>query len=595
MEKSLPEILLKNGNSHPTREVFYYKDEGRWKKVTWGEFLRKVEDLAIGLYFLGFRPGEIGTIFSYNRPEWFYFDFAFQWLKGISTPLYMNLTGEQAKYVLDHTGSRFLFVDTYDRWLRVKPFLDQLKLEKVFVPRKWENNPLFMTVDELERRGEAHRNELQAKVNNIFQSITPDDLYTVVYTSGTTGVPKGVMLTHYNTLYVLEVSSRLAPLYPDDIGLSYLPLAHVAQRMADYAALYNMVPGYFAESIEKFPENLLEVKPTIIVAVPRILEKIYTKIQGAVADAPKLAQNIFRWAERVGKKYYSEKTTKGKVSSVTMVQWKLADMLVFKKIKENLGGRLRMILCGGAPLRKVIGEFFYGIGIPVLEIYGLTEVSAPITYGLENSVRYGTVNTVFPGGEVKIAPDGEILYRGPNLFVGYYKNSRATSEAVDKDGWFHTGDLGVLREDGYLVITGRKKDLIVTSGGKNIAPAPIEEEIKKLHFISQVVVVGNDRKYLTALITFDDLELKEMAERAGIKENDSHKIREILNLDKQVAEHIKKVNEKLASFETIKDFRILDRDFSVEEGEITPTLKVKRNVVEEKYAHLIDQMYSDFD
>ncbi len=591
MYNSLPEVIRSNAERYPDQVVFFYKKLGKWQPVTWREFLETVKYIAAGLLFLGFKEGEIGTIFSYNRPEWFYFDFAFQWIKGISTPIYMNSTGEQAAYIIRHTESRFLFVDTRERWLKLKPFVRETSLEKVFVPERWESSPLLMSVDKLIARGRTHWKEYRDRVENLMKSILPDDLYTVVYTSGTTGTPKGVMLTHYNTLYVLETSSKLAPLYPEDTGLSYLPLAHVAQRMADYAALYNRVPGYFAESLEKFPDNLREVKPSIIVAVPRILEKIYSRIHMAVDEAPPFAQRVFRWAERTAVEMYRAKIYKRKVPPGLKIRWNLANRIVFKKIKENLGGNLRLILCGGAPLSRHVGEFFYGIGIPVLEIYGLTEVSAPITYGLEDSVRYGTVNKVFPGGEVKIAEDGEILYRGPNLFIGYYKNSAATSEAIDKDGWFHTGDLGMIDEDGYLVITGRKKDLIVTSGGKNIAPAPIEEEIKKLPIISQAVVVGNNRKYLVALITIDDMELEELKQKMGVNEGNREELFRKLGIYEMVERHIKSVNEKLASYETIKKFDILPEDFSIERGEITPTLKVKRNVVEEKFRDIIDSLY----
>ena len=594
MEKNLPSMIKDRAESHPGGIIFYYKKEGKWIPVTWEEFLETIVKIASGLYYLGFREKEIGTIYSYNRAEWFYFDFAFQWLRGISTPIYMNSTGEQAKYVIQHTESKFLFVDTRERWNKVKPFIKELGLKKVFVPEKWEKNQLLMSVDDLIKRGEAHK-EVESKVWSLFEKITPEDIYTVVYTSGTTGTPKGVMLTHRNTLYVLETSSKLAPLYSYDTGLSYLPLAHVAQRIADYAALYNSVPGYFAESLEKFPDNLVEVKPTIIVAVPRILEKIYSRIKMAVEDTPVIAQMIFRWAERTGREYYRSKVIAKKIPVSLMIRWRLANRLVFSKIKDNLGGRLRMILCGGAPLRKEIGEFFYGIGIPVLEIYGLTEVSAPVSYGTEENVRYGTVNRVFPGGEVRIAEDGEILYRGPNLFKGYYKNPSATQEVIDKDGWFHTGDLGYLDENGYLVITGRKKDLVVTSGGKNISPAPIEDKIKQLTFISNAVVVGDNRKYLTALITVDEDELIEMAKEKKIDGCNLKTVREKLGIDRIIREHIKDVNSTLASFETIKDFKILDRDFSIDEGEITPTLKVKRSVVQQKYKSVIDEMYSDFD
>jgi long-chain acyl-CoA synthetase len=425
--------------------------------------------------------------------------------------------------------------------------------------------------------------------------VAPEDVATFIYTSGTTGDPKGVMLTHSNLVSnVLSSSAPFADMGPADTALSFLPLCHVFERMGGYyLMLQKGVTIAYAESVEKVPENMLEVQPSLMLSVPRLYEKIYARVKEKVAADPPLRQKIFAWAIGVGRARFRHEVERTSPGLGLRVRAALADALVFKKIKARTGGKLRLFVSGGAPLSREIAEFFGAVGLTILEGYGLTETSPVITVNLPNRMKPGTVGPPIAGVEVKIAGDGEILTRGPHVMKGYYRKPEATAETIDSEGWLHTGDVGVIDPQGFLVITDRKKDILVTSGGKNIAPQPIENRLKTHPLLTEVVMVGNRRNFPSALVIPNFETLEKWARTQGL----SFGSREELVAKQEVGEHvmreIDRLSSDLAPFERIKKVTLLPRDFTIEGGELTPTLKVKRRVVEQRYKDVIDKMYEN--
>jgi long-chain acyl-CoA synthetase len=423
--------------------------------------------------------------------------------------------------------------------------------------------------------------------------VKPEDLATLIYTSGTTGDPKGVMLLHSNLVSnVLGSLAAFSGIGVADTALSFLPLCHVFERMGGhYLLLHVGATIAYAEGVDKVPQNMLEVRPTLMLSVPRLYEKMYAKINEKVAGDPKARQKVFHWALATGREVFRHRCEKTTPGLLLRVKHKLADTLVFAKIRERTGGRLQLFVSGGAPLAREIAEFFGSAGLLILEGYGLTETSPVISVNTPTALRPGSVGKPIPGVEVKIAADGEILTRGPHVMQGYYKQPDATAEAIDKDGFFHTGDIGVLDNQGFLIITDRKKDILVTSGGKNIAPQPIENKIKTNKFFAEIVMIGNKRSYAAALVVpnFDNLE--KWAKAKGLP----YATRDELAAKPEVAAHYKELvaelTSDLAQFEKIKKVAVLPREFSLEAGELTPTLKVKRRVVEQKYKAMIDALY----
>jgi long-chain acyl-CoA synthetase len=423
--------------------------------------------------------------------------------------------------------------------------------------------------------------------------VLPSDVATLIYTSGTTGDPKGVMLTHDNLVSNVMSSTRLfAGLGTKDTALSFLPLCHVFERMGGHYVMLRLgVTIAYAESVDKVPSNMTEVKPTLMLSVPRLYEKMYARVNEKVAGDPPLRQKVFRWAMGVGAEAFRHRVARTAPGAWLKLRLALADKLVFAKIKERVGGRIRLFISGGAPLAREIAEFFGAAGLPILEGYGLTETSPVIAVNLPNRMKPGTVGPPLEGVEVKIAEDGEILTRGPHVMKGYYKKAEATAEVIDKDGFFHTGDIGLLDPDGFLAITDRKKDILVTSGGKNIAPQPIENRLKTDKFFAEVVMIGNKRNYPAALVVPSFEALEPWAKAQGI----SFKAREDLVEKPEVVSfyhtRIAALLPELAQFERIKKVTLLPKEFTLESGELTPTLKVKRRVIEQKYKDLIDRMY----
>jgi len=593
--RSIPEMLDKQSEKYGTsRPIFREKRGGTWVEETWNDFRIKVGRLAMGLMKLGFEPKDAGAVYAYNCPDWLYMDFAFQFAGGCTAAVYMNDTADEAAYKIEHSESKFVFVDDENRLRNVLDKIEKLpNLSKIVVPDTLKSDDdRIITVTELQNLSPEAAGR-SADLDARMAGIDPEDPFTIIYTSGTTATPKGAILTHANFTWVLECAATLdIPRQDHDFTISYLPLAHVAQRIGDYLGLYTGSTISFAQSLETFPDDMKEIRPTAFVAVPRVLEKVYLKIMGGAEAKGGVALKLFKWAEGLAREQYRHKVYGEPRRPLFEAQYALANKLIYTKIKDALGGRVNYIAAGGAALPAHIGEFFYGLGLPILEVYGLTETSAPISHCTLTTARYGTVGQVLPDCEVRIDDDGEVLFKGPNLFPGYYKQPDATAEAIDEDGWFHTGDLGSLDTEGYLKITGRKKELIVTSGGKNVAPVPVESEIKRLPFISQAVVIGDDRNYLTALLTLNEEDLGEYANKenipfASVKDlADSEQIRKI------IGEHVERVNAELPTYMRVKKWTILPEDFSIEDGELTPSMKLKRRIITEKYGKVIDDLYA---
>jgi len=574
-------------------EHLKYKQDGTWRAISSENLRTAVEEISMGLRALGVEKGDKVAILSENRPEWAIADLATLAIGAADAPVYSTLTPAQVLYILNDSESKVVFVSNAAQAAKVAEVRSQAKrLQHVI---RMDAAPIEGTLhfDEVRAKGREALARDKHAVRTRAAEVKPEDLATLIYTSGTTGDPKGVMLTHSNLVSnVLAAAKVFDGFGPDDVCLSFLPLCHSFERTSGHNfMLFAGATIAYAESVEKVPENMAEVRPTVMGSVPRLYEKMYARVNEKVANDSPLRQKMFRWAIGVGREAFRHRVERTEPGA--LLKWKLAiaDKLVFSKIKQRTGGRLRLFISGGAPLAREIAEFFGAAGLLICEGYGLTETSPVITCNRPDWIKPGTVGLPIEGVEVRIAPDGEILCRGPNVMRGYFKKPEATAEAIDREGWFHTGDIGVLDKDGFLTITDRKKDILVTSGGKNIAPQPIENTIKTNKYFAEVVMIGNNRNFPAALVVpnFESLEkwAKEKGLAAGSRDD-------LLRKPEVVAFYQELVNDLtpgLAQFEKIKKITLIPREFTIEAGELTPTLKVKRRVVEGKYKDVIDRMY----
>jgi long-chain acyl-CoA synthetase len=575
-------------------EHLKYRRDGAWRAVSSDELKAAVEEISAGLSALGVEKGDRVAILWENRPEWAFADLATQCAGAIDATVYPTLTAPAVQYILADSEAKVVFVSNAAQAAKVAEVRGKLPCLQAVIgfdePAPTGTTPLA----ELRAKGR----ELLAKdpelVRRRATEVRSDDLATLIYTSGTTGDPKGVMLSHGNLLHNVIAAEKVFPQVTRDwTCLSFLPLCHSFERTAGHNfMLYAGVTIAYAESVEKVPENMQQVRPHIMCSVPRLYEKMYARVNEKVASDPPLRQRIFRWAIGVGREMFSHTVARTQPGALLKLRFAVADKLVFSKIKERTGGRLQLFISGGAPLAREIAEFFGAAGMLVCEGYGLTETSPVITCNRPAFVKPGTVGLPLEHVEVRIAEDGEILTRGPHVMKGYFRKPEATAEAIDPDGWFHTGDIGFVDPDGALVITDRKKDIIVTSGGKNIAPQPIENRLKTHKFFTEVVMIGNKRNFASALVVPNFEVLEAWAKANGVPAAS----RDELVRRPEVVDHyqalINELTPDLAQFEKIKKVALLTREFSQEAGEITPTLKVKRRVVEERYKPLIDAMYA---
>jgi long-chain acyl-CoA synthetase len=578
--------------------VIKHKVSGKYVGITYDQFKEETDAFAFGLASLGIKKDDKIAIISENRPEWVYSDMAILGLGAIDVPLYPSLSSESVEFILNNSETKAIIVSTKFQLNKVMKVRDKCKTlkfiillnEKDFDP----NNKDLMTFSKVQELGKVFQKEHPSLLKDNLSLIKPADVCTIIYTSGTTGEPKGVVLTHHNILSNVQAALESFPISNKDVFLSFLPLCHIFERMAGYYTAFSAkCTVCYAESIETVAQNLIEIKPTIMTTVPRLFERIHSKIIKNVESQPEKKQKIFYWAMDAGKRY-KEAEKKGKIPLTLSLQYKLADKLVYKKLQEKTGGNLRFFISGGAALPRALGEFFEAIGIIIVEGYGLTESSPVIAANRVEEYKFGSVGKPFPGVQIKIASDGEILAKGPNIMQGYYKNKKET-EATIKDGWLYTGDIGVFDADGFLIITDRKKHLFKTSAGKYIAPTPIESMFLASKYIDQFVLIGDRRMFLTALIVPDFEAVKEYADARKIPYEKVEDLVRDEEIYKMLDKEMDQFQKKLANYERVRKFVLLDRPFTIESGEITPSLKIKRKYVEERYQDLIEQMYQSLD
>lgn len=592
MVETLSQLFLNTIKSYPKDDLLLFKKEGKYVPISTEEFADRVKCFSLGLRDLGLEAGDKLIVLSENRPEWVISDVANLCLGGVTVPIYTSLIPEQIKYIIDDSDAKIVVVSDQSQWQKIEAIKSQLTKVASYITCLSEAPEGVLTFDQVLERGKKMDKQNPGLFEKMALEVKPDAIASIIYTSGTTGPPKGVMLTHSNIFSNVKTCSSLLPFKSTDTVLSFLPLSHILERMGMFVYLYNGMSIGFAESLETLGENLLEVRPHIMVNVPRVLEKIYAKVIDNVQVSSSLKRKIFFWALKVGRKYGRKKILNQPISKLLQFKRNLANKLVFSKVYAKTGGRVRFFLCGGAPLSKEIGEFFYAIGLTVIEGYGLTETSPVITANTFENLKFGTVGKPIPGVDVRIDEDGEILTKGPHVMNGYYKKEAASRE-VFEGGWFHTGDIGHFDEEGFLVITDRKKDIIVTSGGKNVAPQPIEGILNLNPYISTALVIGDSRKFISALVVPNFEKLEEYAKQNNISFEDHCDLVKKEEIVRFIQEQVDRSAPNLASYEKVKKIALLDKEFEIEKGEITPTLKVKRNIVEEKYKGIIDAMYRE--
>ncbi|GAB4376584.1 MAG: AMP-dependent synthetase/ligase [Calditrichia bacterium] len=578
--------------TYPEKTGMMFKKEGVYHSLTFREIQTRTYQIAAGLKTLGAEPGDRVLLLSENRVEWAMSDYAILNLGALTVPIYPTLLPGHIEFIINNSEGKIIILSDKHQLSKIRQIQDKLPhLKHIIIIEEEAENDLI-TWDELAKRGEAYLKENPGLIDNNLKSITRESLASIIYTSGTTGLPKGVMLTHGNFLSNIEAALEVIPISQEDIFLSFLPLSHIFERMAGhYLPVHAGATIAYAESIETVAENLNEVHPTIMTSVPRFFEKVYGRVMDSLEEGSALKRKLFFWAIDVGKKANLYKQKGQPFPGSLKIKYKIADKLVYSKLKARVGGRMRIFVSGGAPLSREIAEFFNAAGLVLLEGYGLTETSPVIAVNRLEKIKFGSVGPALPNVEVKIADDGEILTRGPHVMQGYYKDEEATRSTIDEDGWLHTGDIGYLDNDGYLFITDRKKNIIVTSGGKNIAPQPIENILITSPFIEQAVVLGDKRKYCTAIIVPVMEKVKAFAADQNITYQDEDELLNHPAIQKLFRDQIDSLSVDLASYETIKKFKLFKTPFTIESGELTPSMKIKRDVVEKNYQAIINEMY----
>lgn len=567
------------------------KRNGEWIETSIDDFKQMVQDLALGLYELGVRKGDKVSLHAENSTEWLIIDQAILSLGAVVVPIYTTQPGEQIKYILENSETKVHFVSNDEVFAETKPLIKGIENIKAVISILGSGHKKLRTFDEILEMGHKKGEEDPSLFEKLRNEIEPEDLATLIYTSGTTGVPKGVMLTHNNIAGNALAAHEIFPFEPDEYEtpkvLSYLPLAHMFERTASYIYAYVGVPPYYIEDVDQIKDDFASVKPIYLVTVPRLLEKIVTGIKVKGQEMSGLKKQLYYWAVNLAEEYDPE-------NPPAKWKWKIADKLVYGKIRELFGGRMVGFNVGGAALSPNIARFINGIGIYCGLGYGLTETSPVLTGPPKGELRIGSSGKPIADVEIKIAEDGEILAKGPCIMKGYYKMPEKTEEVIDDDGWFHTGDIGHLDEDGWLFVTDRKKSLFKLSTGKYVAPQPIENALVNSGFIEQAVVVGSEHKFCAALIVPNWENMKKRFKTKGY-EFPEENITENEYVVKRIQKEVDKVNADLSKWEKVKRFKLLEDQFTIENGEITPTLKVKRNVINEKYKEQIEDIYADED
>ncbi len=590
---TLPDLIFEALDKYPEGLFAATKRNGKWFETDIDQFKNNVKNLAMGLYALGVRPGDKVSLHAENSTEWLICDLAIQSIGAVSVPIYTTQHGEQIKYILENSDSIVHIVSNDEMFAETKPLIKKVESIKAVITIYGSKHKKLVSFDEIIKKGDAFDKENPGLFEDLRKKIKPDDLVTLIYTSGTTGLPKGVMLSHNNIASNVYTSLEKLPFDREEFYkknvISYLPLSHIFERMVMFMNISMACRIYFIENVEGIKEDFLYVKPFFMTTVPRLLEKIHTGIKVKGQELSGLKKNLYYWAIYLAEEYDPENPPKG----LGALKLRIADKLVYKKIRALFGGSLKGMVSGGAALPPDIFRFINAIGIFLGQGYGLTETSPVITVQDRNSMRIGSTGKVIRNVEVKIDDDGEILARGPNIMKGYYKNEEQTREVITEDGWFRTGDIGKLDEDGYLYITDRKKAMFKLSTGKYVAPQSIENQLTVSGFIDQAVVVGFQKKFCSALIIPAYDNIKKRLKRNGYEVtdpfSDDPRVKELIQHE------VDKVNKKLSPWETVKKFVLLDDPLTIESGDLTPTMKVKRSVVREKYQEKIDSMYHDDD
>ena len=587
MPDTVFEIFEATARAQADRPAMARKRGGTWERTTWRGYRDAVRQAARALVATGVKPGQGVVILAFNRPEWYVANLAAIAVGARPAGIYTNSTPEQCRYVTEHAEAAVAFVENRDALDRLQGAGGRPNGLAAVVLMDGAPEPGVLAWNDFLARGDASHD---AEVERRTAAAKADDVATLIYTSGTTGTPKGVMLTQRNLAFIAEKAQEILPVGAGDRIISYLPLSHIAEQVVSH--LLSLATGacvHFAESLEKLPENLREVRPHIFLGVPRVWEKIQAGIQAAGAQASPLRRRIAAWAKAVGLTGgYADQEGRPRPWS-----YGLAERLVFSKVRARLGfDEARMLVVSAAPIAKETLDYFQSLGLPIMEVYGMSECTGPTTMSVPKRYRLGRAGFAIPGTELRIADDGEVLIRGPHVFKGYYKNEEATRETLDAEGWIHSGDVGEIDEDGFLRVTDRKKELLITSGGKNIAPQHLEGKLKQIAAVSQAVAVGDRRSYVVALLTIDPLRVAAEAEKAKSPARTPDEAARCPVFKAYVEAQVEELNKGLARYETIKKIALLSKELSVETGELTPTLKLKRRVILERHRETIQALYA---
>lgn len=593
--ETIPQLFNDAVTNYHDHGIYARKEGEEFTYITYKEVRDQVELVGMGLRSLGYDPGNRVAILSENKPEWMITDYACAHFGIVSVPLYPTLPPDQIAYILNDSEVPLIFVSNEkqaSKVIQLKQRLPHLKKMIIYEQDQDIDEDWVMEYKELLSEGRNFKRSASFSLEGEGQRRKKDDLWTIIYTSGTTGTPKGVMLSHFNLTTNVQGAQELVGIYSEKRWLSFLPMSHSFERVVSHIAFWLGSSVYVMESIETILEALRLFKPHYFAAVPRLYEKLYNGVLHKVQKGSAVKKQVFNWASRIGEKACDKYLQNGEEPKGWLgMKYSLAHKLVFAKIQEVFGGEVILSISGGAPFPAEIGRFFTAAGVTIAEGYGLTEMTPVTNVNPPHKIKFGTVGPTLPDVQMKIADDGEVLFKGPNLMQGYYNLPEETAEIIDEDGWLRTGDIGEIDEDNYLTITDRKKNLIVTSGGKNIAPAPLEKELSSSRFIDQAMVIGDKRDHLSALIIPNQEAVEFWAKSHG-KSYESYS--ELVNseeLYRVIREEIDKALSDYASFEQIKRFTLLEEPFSIDDGELTPTLKVKRRVVEDRYQKLINNMY----
>lgn len=595
--RSLADLFLSQADPRKDRVLYRFWRDGAWRSQTWAEAAAEVESMALGLVAAGVGKGDRVALYAANRVEWCLLDWANVCIGALTVPLYASNTPAQVSYVVEHSGASVLAVDSRANLEKLQASAavpasvkTTVLLDPEAEPPGSDRERRVFSLERLQEMGRDYGRERPGAFRELAGALTPEDDLTIIYTSGTTGEPKGVLTTHGHYLFTIASSLAAMPVSEDDVALQFLPLAHSFGRLEHFVVVARGYVCAFARSVETLSADLQSVRPTLLFSVPRVYENAHRRILGRVEGSSPLKQRLFRWALSVGKRYNDAARKGSRLGRWLRLRHGLADALVLSKVRAGLGGRLRLAISGGAPLSAPIADFFQALGVWIVEGYGLTETSTVTHVNRLDRYRIGTVGLPLDGVECRIADDGEILIRGANVMKGYFREPDATREQVGEDGWLHTGDVGSVEDGGFLRITDRKKDLIVTSGGKNVAPQMVENHLRQEPLISQAMVWGDRSSHLVALLTLDPDEARRWAEKEGVRWERPEEASSDPRLTAHLRQRVRERNRELAAFEAVRDFRILPEDFSTRTGELTPSLKLKRRIVRERYGELLDEM-----